>query len=161
MKQKYKLWLDCDGVLADFDRYFMSLSDGVHPRKYEEINGSKNFWKLIQNDNNFFFNLPVMKDAYILYDKLKHLNPTILTGVPNGEWSKSQKLSWRDKHFPGVEMICCPSKDKYKHMESDCMNIIIDDWIKYKHIWEENGGVFILHSSAYDSLGELAAMGVI
>ena len=31
-------------------------------------------------------------------------------------------------------------------------DILIDDWPKYKHLWEEAGGIFILHTSAAQSI---------
>lgn len=155
-----KLFLDCDGVLADFDAHFMEIS-GEHPRGYEDRHGSAAFWKVIMKTDKFFTSLKPMADAHRLYEAVKHLNPTILTGIPNGGWAEQQKLDWRDIYFPGVPMICCASKDKRKHMEPGKLNIIIDDWDKHKHLWEEYEGIFILHSDVDDSLDELRRLGVL
>lgn len=159
-----KLFLDCDGVLADFDTYYLSVF-GMGPREHEDYlndtEGGNAFWDGIAAHPDFYYNLPLMPDAQYLYDSVRHLNPTILTGVPRGGWAELQKLRWRDKYFPDAEMITTRSAIKYEHMHPEMENILIDDWPKYKHVWEENGGVFILHTSAVESLLELERRGVI
>jgi hypothetical protein len=62
---------------------------------------------------------------------------------------------------PNVHMITCRSREKRVHMHEGKHNIIIDDWPEYKPLWEEHGGTFILHTSAEDSLNELAKLGVL
>jgi len=155
-----KLFLDCDGVLADFDKRFFELA-GEPSRGFEDKYGAKEFWKIIAKDENFFENLDLLPGAQELYDAVKHLNPPILTGIPHGDWAQPQKLRWRDKHFPEAEMICCPSRDKFKHMEEGKLNVIIDDWAKHQHIWENNEGIFILHTSVEESLDQLRQMELI
>ena len=156
-----KLFLDCDGVLADFDALATEIFD-MHPRKYEEINGSKLFWKTLARYDGFYENLPLMPDARYLWDSVAHLNPTILTGCPAGGWAEEQKQRWAIKMFgPDAHMITCKSRDKRVHMHEAKHNILIDDWPQYKHLWEEHEGTFILHTSAEDSLNELRKIGVL
>ena len=150
-----QLFLDCDGVLADFDRGAENVF-GIHPRKYEDEHGTEKFWATLQSYSKFYENLPVMSDAYELYAAVEHLNPIILTGCPLGGWAQAQKLSWRNKHFPGVPMITTLSKDKRSHAKAG--DILIDDYLKYRHLWEEMGGVFIHHKSAQESLHQLWAV---
>jgi hypothetical protein len=38
-------------------------------------------------------------------------------------------------------------------------DILVDDYLKYRHLWEEAGGVFIHHTSASNTLRQLAALG--
>jgi hypothetical protein len=148
-----QLFLDCDGVLADFDKKAEEIF-GMHPRKFEELHGSKAFWKGLYQVEDIFFTFEPKHDAFDLFEGVKHLDPIILTGKPRGGWAEGQKLRWRDKHFPNVPMICCESKNKFLHMTGPG-DVIIDDWHKYKTVWEEAGGLFILHTSAEDSLAEL------
>ncbi len=155
-----QLFLDCDGVLADFDKRAKEIL-GMPSREYEKEKGAKNFWKTIYSTPDFFFTIDKMSDADELVNATRHLNPIILTGIPRGDWASDQKLRWRDKHFPDLPMICVESKNKFMHMHQDKHNIIIDDWPKYKPIWEENGGTFILHTSAENSLNELRSMEII
>lgn len=155
-----QIFLDCDGVLADFDKRFEELS-GEPSRGFEDKHGAKAFWKVVMSDESFFANLPPMADARELVDAVKHLNPIILTGCPQGNWSQPQKQLWRRVYFPELPMITCESRNKYHYMVPTVNNIIVDDWPKYKSIWEENGGTFILHTSAKDSIKQLTELGVL
>jgi len=146
-------WLDCDGVLADFDKYFTSLF-GMSPAKYEEKHGSSIFWNEIKNSDNFYFNLPLMPGAKKLWKEVsKYCKPKILTGLPWGLWAEPQKLAWRDKYFNGFEMICTKSALKSKYCKPG--DILIDDRIDYAHLWKEAGGIFIHHKDASNSIKEL------
>jgi len=149
MKQ---LYLDCDGVLADFEEGFKSKFD-MTCGDYETLHGTKAFWQKIRNDLNFFGTLPLMPDAIELYDAVKHLRPIILTGVPFGQWAEHQKFKWRDARFPGVPMVTCRSKDKCLYCKPG--DILIDDITKYKHLWEAVGGQYIVHTNAKQSIKEL------
>lgn len=156
-----QLFLDCDGVLADFDKMFIDTT-GHNPRSYEDTYGQKAFWKLIANHRGGWFNqLPLLEGAAELVEATKHLNPIILTGIPAGTWAVAQKHEWRDKHFPDLDMICCKSKEKYMHMHDEKHNVIVDDWDRYKPVWEEAGGTFILHTSLDHTLSELREIGLI
>lgn len=118
-----KLYLDCDGVLADFDKFVVDKT-GRHSREFEKEFGVKAFWKLMY-ESKVYANLKPMEDAHHLVDSVRHLNPTILTGTPQGNWAQPQKLEWRDKHFPGVPMITCLSKEKSKYCQPG--DILLDD----------------------------------
>jgi hypothetical protein len=144
-----RLFLDCDGVLADFDTYAEQIF-GLPPRKAEEQMGAKRFWCDLQSHDDFYFKLPLMPDARELFEAVKYYNPTILTGLPLGDWAEPQKRRWAAVHFPETEMICCSSKEKRNHMAAG--DVLVDDWPRYKHLWEEAGGVFILHESAAKSI---------
>lgn len=147
-----QLFLDCDGVLADFNNHF-ETTFGMSSDEYESLHGSSKFWNDIKNCGEFFFDLPLVPDAKDLYEGVKHLRPIILTGTPFGHWSVVQKLAWRNKHFPGVPMVTCLSKRKRDYCQPG--DVLIDDLQKYKHLWVEAGGIFILHTSAQQSIEEL------
>lgn len=144
-----QLFLDCDGVLADFDGEFTRLF-GVHPRVYEKDQGA--FWDHVENFNNFYRHLPLMPDAMDLYEAVKVYRPIILTGVPHGEWAEIQKIKWAEEHFPGVPLVTCRSKHKNWFCQPG--DVLIDDLKRYRHLWQEKGGVFILHTSAQDSIAQ-------
>ena len=152
------LFLDCDGVMADFNKQAEAVL-GMPPREFEDKFGTKEFWARLHAYPNFYRTMPVMPDAMELYEAVKHLNPTILTGCPHGLWAEPQKREWAAEHFPNVPVITCPSKDKRKYMQPG--DIIIDDWKRYQPLWEEAGGVFILHTSAKESIDVLRMAGVI
>lgn len=155
-----QVFLDCDGVLADFDKRAEVLF-GMPSQQFEDEYGVKEFWRRIRNDDEFFANLDLMPDAMELFDAVKHLNPIILTGAPMGKWAKPQKLAWRDRYFPNTEMIVVnPSRDKFKHMIGKG-NYLVDDLLKHSHHWINNGGVFVHHTSAKKSLKMLKDLMVI
>lgn len=153
-----QLFLDCDGVLADFDTYAEAIW-GLPPRKAEAELGTKRFWCDLKSHEGFYEKLPLMPDARELFEAVEHLNPIILTGIPVGDWAEPQKRVWGAKHFPHTTMICCMSKDKRNHMQPG--DVLVDDWPTYKHLWEEAGGVFILHTSAKESIAKLKEIGVL
>lgn len=147
-----QLYLDCDGVLADFDKHAQEIL-GIPSREFEALHGSEKFWNTLYETPSFFENFEPMEDAYELYEGVKHLNPYILTGQPRGGWATVQKLNWRDKFFPNVPMITCLSRDKSQYCRPG--DIIIDDWPQHRALWEAKGGHWILHTTAKQSLAEL------
>lgn len=153
-----QLFLDCDGVLADFDGAGEKLW-GMPPRAYEAKVGANQFWEKLKNATDFYGTLAPMKDAYDLYSGCIQLGytPKILTGLPLGDWAERQKRTWGAKHFPDVEMICCMSKDERNHMQPG--DILIDDYLKYRDLWVDSGGIFIHHTSAGASLDSLMRIG--
>lgn len=156
-----RIYVDCDGVLADFDSHF-EKHIGLQPGHYEDAHGSKRFWETIQNEfDRFFYHLPLMPDAKELMKFLDdwEFRPIILTGCPRGDWSRLQKLKWAEKHFPGVPMITCRSAEKALFCKPG--DILIDDITKYKHIWEEAGGTYVVHTSTVDTINQLEKLGVV
>jgi hypothetical protein len=93
-----------------------------------------------------------MQSGLNLYSAVKHLRPIILTGTPRGDWSITQKLQWRDKHFPGVPMVTCPSRDKRLYCQPG--DVLIDDKLKYSALWTEVGGHFIHYQQNPDDVVE-------
>ena len=148
-----RLFLDADGVLADFDRGARDLL-GASPRDFIAEHGRGQFWKRLAKAPNFFGTLPEMADARVLFDAVKHLKPTILTGLPEGSWSAPQKVEWAAEHFPGVPIVTCLARDKHKHMHPG--DVLVDDREKHRDAYEAHGVVFIHHRNAADSLRRLA-----
>lgn len=152
-KRQPRLFLDADGVLADFDRGACELL-GMKPKAYIDRRGRGEFWKRLARAGNFYGSLPEMPDARLLFDAVEHLKPTILTGLPLGGWAAKQKVDWAAEHFPGVPIITCMARDKHKHMHRG--DVLVDDREKHRSAYEEAGVVFIHHRNAEDSLRQLA-----
>jgi 5'(3')-deoxyribonucleotidase len=148
-----RLFLDADGVLADFDHGARKLL-GASPKTYIAKHGRGAFWKRLANAENFYGSLPQMPDAQQLFDAVKHLKPTILTGLPLGRWAAPQKVEWAAEHFPGVPIITCMAADKHLHMHPG--DVLVDDREKHRAAYEAAGVVFVHHKNAEDSLRQLA-----
>ena len=148
-----RLFLDADGVLADFDLGARRLL-GMRPKEFIEKHGRGAFWRRLAMAKNFYGTLPEMPDARLLFDAVKHLKPTILTGLPIGKWAAPQKVEWAAEHFPGVAIITCLARDKHKHMNPG--DVLVDDREKHRAAYEAAGVVFIHHKNAEDSLRQLA-----
>jgi hypothetical protein len=153
MQRDWQLYLDCDGVLANFDKAAVAAF-GVPAREYEVINGWDTFWEKIRSvQPNVYAELELLPDAMELYNAVKHLRPIILTGSSR-EWARPQKLAWRDKYFPGVPMIVCRSNEKCRNCQPG--DVLIDDYLKYQQLWIDAGGIFIYHTSAFTSINRLS-----
>ena len=152
-KQQPRLFLDADGMLADFDHGAQRLL-GMKPKAFIEKHGRATFWKRLANAKNFYGSLPQMPDAQLLFEAVKHLEPTILTGLPLGKWAAPQKIEWAAEHFPGVPIITCMAADKHKHMHPG--DVLVDDREKHRASYEAAGVVFVHHRNAEDSLRQLA-----
>jgi 5'(3')-deoxyribonucleotidase len=148
-----RLFLDADGVLADFDRAARDLL-GASPKEFIARHGRGTFWKRLAKAKNFYGSLPEMPDARLLLDAVAHLKPTILTGLPIGAWAAPQKVEWAAEHFPGVPIITCMARDKHKHMHPG--DVLVDDREKHRAEYEAAGVVFIHHRNAEESLRQLA-----
>jgi hypothetical protein len=148
-----RLYLDCDGVLADFDHGATAIL-GMKPKAFEHRHGLGRFWQKLASAPDFYFSLPLMPDAMRLFDAVKHLHPVILTGLPRGNWAADQKMRWAAQHFPGVRMITCMARDKRNHAKDG--DVLVDDNDKFRHLWEQAGGIFVHHKNAEASIAELA-----
>jgi len=149
-----QLYLDCDGVLADFDKGAIAVL-GLHPRIYEERHGIGRFWQKLAAAPDFYFGLPLKDDAMVLFEAVRHLRPIILTGLPRGNWAADQKVRWAARHFPGTRIITTLARDKRDHAREG--DVLVDDQLTHRHLWEEAGGIFVHHRDAETTLDALAA----
>lgn len=151
-----QVYLDCDGVLADFDKGAEAIL-GMHPEVFQQRFGAGRFWASLAHANGFFEHLPLMDDAMVLFEAVRHLDPVILTGLPRGNWAEPQKRRWAERHFPGVPVITTSAALKREHCSPG--DALVDDREKYRHLWEGAGGHFVHHVSAERSIAALADLG--
>ena len=147
-----QLYLDCDGVLADFDRGAAELL-GIPPRQFAKRYGLPEFWRRLARHPDFYGALPLMPDAMELFDAVRHLDPVILTGLPRGNWAAPQKIRWAAEHFPGTRIITCLAADKRRHAREG--DILVDDTDRYRDLWTGAGGTFVHHRDARSTVEAL------
>jgi deoxypyrimidine-specific 5' nucleotidase type C protein (NT5C) len=152
-----QLYLDCDGVLADFDRGATELL-GMPPRAFEKQRGIGAFWQELARHPDFYGTLPLMPDAMRLFEAVRQLNPVILTGLPRGKWAAPQKVRWAAEHFPGTRILTVMAINKRNHAQQG--DILVDDQLKHAHLWAEAGGIFVHHIDAENTVARLAELGV-
>ncbi len=148
-----QLFLDCDGVLADFEGHAQSIL-------HEDVNvalrrDEESVWQILRRFE-VFRHLSAREDGMKLFRAIRHLHPIILTGCPPGGWAEQQKREWAAKHFPDVSIITCASKDKRDFLENPGA-ILIDDYRKFRGLWEDAGGIFVHYRTADQTLRDLAA----
>jgi hypothetical protein len=153
-----QIYLDCDGVLADFDKGAAAVF-GMPSDAFEARRGTAEFWKRLARADGFFEHLDLMPDALQLYDAVKVKAPIILTGMPHGKWAEPQKRRWAARHFPGVPMIATLAALKREHCTPG--DVLVDDRDQHRALWEQAGGLFIHHKSAQASIAALRAAGYI
>ncbi|WP_029011148.1 hypothetical protein [Azospirillum halopraeferens] len=147
------LFLDLDGVLADFDRGVREVT-GKAP---EEL-PMKVMWRELSRHRDFFGTLAFMHDARDLWAFCAPHDPTILTGLPLGSWAPEQKRRWVAHMLgPHVRVITCMTRDKPRH--SGPGKVLVDDREKTRAGWEAAGGTFILHTTAASSIAALRRLG--
>jgi hypothetical protein len=147
------LYLDCDGVLADFDKGATAVL-GLPPHDFERRHGLGKFWQTLAQSPDFYFSLPLLPDAMRLFEAVRHLDPTILTGLPRGNWAADQKVRWAALHFPGTKIITTMARDKRDHAKEG--DVLVDDQTRHRVRWEEVGGVFIHHKDVDRTLEKLS-----
>lgn len=147
------LFLDLDGVLADFDAHVRALF-GASPAELR----LGDMWDKAAKAPGFFETMPPTPDAMELWDFCEPFHPTILTGLPRGTWAEPQKRNWVARHLGAdVPVIACLARDKCSFASPG--DILVDDTTKYRHLWEANGGIFVRHRSAAQSIEELRRLG--
>jgi hypothetical protein len=97
---KYKIYCDLDGCLVNFEKGVQTLLN----------TGSSNLdkrtmWDSISQVPNWFDKLEWTMDGRRLWYTIKHLNPDILTGVPDIESSRIDKFNWCKRELGLDEQI--------------------------------------------------------
>lgn len=117
-------------------------------------------------EKDFYNNLHWMPDGHELWNFIKSFNPYILTGLPMGNWAAPQKWRWcqRELGLGKDRVLVGMARDKAKKaaealgrpLDND---ILIDDREKARGPWQANGGYFILHTSADNTIAQLKGLG--
>lgn len=147
-----KVYVDLDGVLADFDHGIYNLM-GKYPLENNnspsDLIADAEMWKAIIDVGNFYADLRVCDDAMKLWDYITSKYDTeILTAVPSRfsiPRAEEQKREWVAKHLGSdVKMNIGPySKDKKNFAKPGYL--LIDDRADNIDGWIKNGGTGILH----------------
>lgn len=138
------LFLDLDGVMADFDLHFHQCF-GQHCRELDD----EIMWPLIYGHHTpFFRSMPPMPGALEFFKQIEHLNPVILTACPKTNYAAvaTQKREWVREHLSKTCMVLpvmgSHNKPLFMHQPGD---VLIDDYGKNCRAWAAAGGNAIKH----------------
>jgi len=162
----YKIYVDMDGVVADFDQRFIDLS-GMLPREFEAKYGKNAFWEFIDEGDNklkFWVGIPQMSDAQQLIDFVSKYDYEMLTAPSLKKQSLMGKGLWMINQtkkglFPSKPKVNYKSaKNKKDFAEPN--HILIDDKASTIDSWNAAGGIGILHTSASNTISQLKKLGL-
>ena len=156
-----QLWVDMDGVLADFDTGYHAAFGGIKPsRTLQDHALDPVEWDKVNAFPNFFEHLPAMPGMRTLWAHIRRYHPVILTGVPpEVPAAVDHKMAWVERYLgKHVPVVGCRSREKYTFCKPG--DILIDDWTKYMSLWRRAGGIWITHTSADETISILNSIGV-
>ena len=165
-----RVYLDMDGVLADFARGLRELcrleaapQDGAQDAARDD-----RMWAAIRDTAHFYDRLELMPGAAEMFRLLREKygdRCEILTGVPREErgivTAEEDKIRWTHRLLGGdvrVHTVC------RKHKQLYCRgprSVLIDDREKTIREWRALGGTGILFVSAEQALEELRSLGLL
>ncbi len=140
---KKLLYLDMDGVLADFEGGFAKRANIAHNSVSDEA-----MWEIINAWPDFFRQLPVMDGAKNFFAHVEELQPIILTACPRSNYKAvaDQKREWIREHI-STEILICPvmggvNKPLFMNAPGD---VLVDDHERNCRVWREANGIAIQH----------------
>jgi hypothetical protein len=154
----YKLYLDMDGVLTDYESGFLKISNGKTFEEYKEQHGFHGCLQLLKkHGKDFWESLSWEKGGLELWSfcakSFKEIFFLTSAGiVDNSDLErypdiKSGKTNWILKNIPGSkkEMICVVQNKRLKPTYSSLNSILVDDQIVTINRWVNKGGIGIHH----------------
>ncbi len=158
------LYIDLDGVLADFDGKVLEITG-----KYPSELTTKELWKQLQVVDNFYYSLDIIEGSkefldYILYTS--QVRVEILTALPSPSkklrTSSNDKIMWvYDKIDPYIITNCVSNWRMKTYFCRNDDDILIDDQEKNIVQWQEAGGIGILHNNFEDTIQKLKELNVV
>lgn len=153
-----KLFVDMDGVLADFDRHLYETFGYWPGDKHDKF-----MWKDILGSKSFFRYIPPFYNAKRFIDLIEYLDrgkPYILTACPHSDYPDiaKQKIEWIKEHIGDYHVLpVIGGRNKGLFLDRP-RDILIDDMEKNTLAWQEYGGRGILHKDYNTTFEQLKTM---
>ena len=144
-----EIYVDMDGVLADFFGEWARLMDKENWRDIKDVSPAL---AKIRATDNFWLNLPILPQAKKLLAMIKQVKgeynicTSPLADDPN---SIPHKREWIEKNlsfFPPKNVYITHNKPQYATNNNGTPNILIDDYGVNIDAWEAAGGIGIKHN---------------
>ena len=159
---RYKIYLDLDGVLVDFDKGVEDI--GFSPAEIDTNPQMKaRFWhnigKMHHHGFPFWGEMTPMPDADVLWDYVKYHDVEILSATGHVGNAEAEKREWVKRHLGDVVVnLVRKSADKSRFAAPN--HILVDDRSKSIQPWVAAGGIGILHTSAANTIRQLERLGI-
>jgi hypothetical protein len=157
------IYLDMDGVVADFDEFALRViglppSGGYYPEDQ---------WAKLAAESRLYKDLKKTPYADALVHECRRIARVneyqlmFLTAVPKGNdmpWAFFDKITWARTHYHGIPVMFGPySVDKHVHCKPG--DVLIDDRVSNIEDWRAAGGIAIHHVSYETTLAALGELG--
>lgn len=156
---KRRIFVDMDGVLADYNKQYIKLF-GMSPYDLREKSEKeyRRTWKTIVADSHFAF-LDLHEGAKELINFLNSLKveKVVLSsaaGFDYYEEIQQQKVFWLKKNNINWTPIIVPGK-KYKKAFADKNSFLIDDTVSNVEDFIEAGGCAVLHNDVNTTISSV------
>lgn len=165
---KIEIFVDLDGVLVDFEKKALEIA-GYLPEYSTDPTKKKlrgDFWKMIavhvKKGNKFFEEMHPMEDAHVLWDYIKHREPTICSATGHIRGAKEEKREWVRKNLgePAFFRAQFVRDASQKGQHALPGRVLIDDRQKALDSFIAAGGMGILHTSAASTIAQLKELGL-
>ena len=166
-KEDYYIYLDMDGVVANFDKRFEDLS-GLLPNDFVDKYGKNAFWDLIDEKHkvSFWRGIEIMPGAKKLVDFVSKYPYEMLTAPSVKKQSVIGKGLWiTDKVgtlYPSRPKVTYrPAKEKHNvKSKLTKFDILIDDKKSTIDSWDAKGGTAIFYQNADQVINDLKKLGL-
>jgi hypothetical protein len=155
-----KIYLDMDGVVADFRSYATGKIGLQHPAVGDLYPDQD--WQRLRDNPHLFAQLPIMARANELVNIARNYRDQLgwelmfLTAIPHNNdlpWAFHDKAEWARLHFTDIAVHFGPySSDK--HLHCSLGDILVDDRLANCRDWESAGGIAFKVGRTLDSVIE-------
>ena len=142
-----QIYVDMDGVLADFFGEWAKLMDVEHFTQINKKHNIDDALQKIRDTDDFWLRLPILPEATKLLNLIKQVKGSYnicsspLADDPNSE---KHKRTWVEKNlsfFPPDNVYITHDKAQYATQPDGTPNILIDDYGVNIRKWEAAGGI--------------------
>jgi len=159
MMNKLKIFVDMDGVLADFVQGVESPEFLNGPLTHDAEYDTR---KIELSNKGLFLKLPKMSDMNDLVDHIKssgeYWEILTATGDVNRQRVAADKYTWIRKNVDSDVLVTCTIKGKHKAAFAKPNHVLIDDRLENIKAWNMAGGVGILHKNAQETISKLTPL---
>ena len=166
-KENFYIYLDMDGVVANFNKRFKDLS-GLLPDQFIEKNGKNAFWELIDEKHKvaFWRGIEIMPGAEKLVNFVSQYPYEMLTAPSTKKQSVIGKSLWiRDKVgtlYPSQPKVTYRSAKEKHNVKPELtkFDILIDDKKSTIDRLDAKGGTAIFYQNADQVINDLKKLGL-